>query len=537
MTSKIQIRRDTAANWTATNPTLAQGEPGLETDTRKVKYGDGTTAWTGLAYASSGSSSSGSGDFASDWQDSVNDNVWRKVTVQGTKEFDFISEGYRAFEIELTTEMLADAGNQNLTFTSATDPLMADVVANWNRENNVWICLKSEFDTGNINTIISGLTVSGADNDVYTFSSNGYDFTTLNVGDKLTVKYWTEGTTYTGSYYDTYDTIWPDVSSDGAVNEVVIDTNEYPWMPWSDFLINVDKHSLTFLDQGKNILRNITNVVDNQDNTFTITFDGTPLQINTVADSSVTYTAIEERLDSWDLYVPRDVFAAIKDKIKYSGHFGTDNNKYTGNQQRSGYVIVNGGEPQRIYWNYNFDGNTGNAIISMADNTIFYSVGDTIELHYDNSNSGFQLDIYRPQTNNWNNGYRWFDWKEDLPEEYSPTKGNGVQAGEGKYMMRVYRTATDGPGYEPGAATLYSNFGWNAQGNYLRSPYDPYTSDNVSDWGKDTWNCYPMYVFDEAGIVFYSNDRYNDWAYSYKVRIMYEFECWIGEDTYGWFDC
>jgi len=52
MASKIQIRRDTAANWTATNPTLAQGEPGLETNTNRVKYGDGSTPWVSLEYSS-----------------------------------------------------------------------------------------------------------------------------------------------------------------------------------------------------------------------------------------------------------------------------------------------------------------------------------------------------------------------------------------------------------------------------------------------------------------------------------------------------
>lgn len=46
----IQTRRDTAANWTSVNPVLAAGEPGLETDTGKVKYGDGTTAWASLSY-------------------------------------------------------------------------------------------------------------------------------------------------------------------------------------------------------------------------------------------------------------------------------------------------------------------------------------------------------------------------------------------------------------------------------------------------------------------------------------------------------
>lgn len=54
MTFKIQQRRDTAAHWTAGNPTLSQGEVGLETDTGKFKFGDGTTAWTGLGYSASG---------------------------------------------------------------------------------------------------------------------------------------------------------------------------------------------------------------------------------------------------------------------------------------------------------------------------------------------------------------------------------------------------------------------------------------------------------------------------------------------------
>ena len=50
MARKIQVRRDTAANWTTENPTLAQGEIGLETDTGKGKIGDGSTAWASLAY-------------------------------------------------------------------------------------------------------------------------------------------------------------------------------------------------------------------------------------------------------------------------------------------------------------------------------------------------------------------------------------------------------------------------------------------------------------------------------------------------------
>ena len=50
MPVQIQFRRDTAANWTSNDPTLAAGEIGYETDTGSVKIGDGSTAWTSLSY-------------------------------------------------------------------------------------------------------------------------------------------------------------------------------------------------------------------------------------------------------------------------------------------------------------------------------------------------------------------------------------------------------------------------------------------------------------------------------------------------------
>lgn len=50
----IEFRRGTAAAWTAANPTLAAGEPGWESDTNKLKFGDGATAWNALAYFNPG---------------------------------------------------------------------------------------------------------------------------------------------------------------------------------------------------------------------------------------------------------------------------------------------------------------------------------------------------------------------------------------------------------------------------------------------------------------------------------------------------
>jgi hypothetical protein len=50
MADIIQIRRDTAANWTTVNPTLAEGEIAVETDTEQFKVGDGVNSWDLLPY-------------------------------------------------------------------------------------------------------------------------------------------------------------------------------------------------------------------------------------------------------------------------------------------------------------------------------------------------------------------------------------------------------------------------------------------------------------------------------------------------------
>ena len=52
--TQIKLRRDTSANFTSKNPVLGIGEPAYETDTKKLKIGDGTTAYTQLEYFSAG---------------------------------------------------------------------------------------------------------------------------------------------------------------------------------------------------------------------------------------------------------------------------------------------------------------------------------------------------------------------------------------------------------------------------------------------------------------------------------------------------
>lgn len=47
---QVKSRTDTAANWTSVNPVLLAGELGIESDTHRMKAGDGTTAWSSLPY-------------------------------------------------------------------------------------------------------------------------------------------------------------------------------------------------------------------------------------------------------------------------------------------------------------------------------------------------------------------------------------------------------------------------------------------------------------------------------------------------------
>jgi len=50
MAIQIQLRRGDAADWTSTNPILAEGEVGVEIDTLKLKVGNGTDNWNTLPY-------------------------------------------------------------------------------------------------------------------------------------------------------------------------------------------------------------------------------------------------------------------------------------------------------------------------------------------------------------------------------------------------------------------------------------------------------------------------------------------------------
>ena len=57
MATKIQLRRDSAANWGAQNPVLSEGELGYDTTNAKAKVGDGVSSWSALPFITDAPSS------------------------------------------------------------------------------------------------------------------------------------------------------------------------------------------------------------------------------------------------------------------------------------------------------------------------------------------------------------------------------------------------------------------------------------------------------------------------------------------------
>lgn len=56
MAAQIQLRRGLAVEWQTVNPILAEGEMGLNLNSKAIKLGDGVTHWNDLPYCDFGGS-------------------------------------------------------------------------------------------------------------------------------------------------------------------------------------------------------------------------------------------------------------------------------------------------------------------------------------------------------------------------------------------------------------------------------------------------------------------------------------------------
>lgn len=126
MTTRIKFRRDTAANWTELNPTLALGEPGFEQDTNKLKIGDGETAWVDLDYTSSGGTTT-----------SLTDDHSVTITVGNSEYFAIVNRANNDDDGVEASAVAYDSENNLITL---------HVSEVWNGTDNLDILIISKFD-------------------------------------------------------------------------------------------------------------------------------------------------------------------------------------------------------------------------------------------------------------------------------------------------------------------------------------------------------------------------------------------------------
>jgi hypothetical protein len=174
MALRIQLRRDTAANWTSTNPTLSQGELGFETDTYKIKIGNGSSAWVDLTYFSAAGLSAAQGlTFVGDDSSGTRISDGETIKIAGAGS--------------VTTSMSGDvltitgSGGGSSTITVVGDDSTGVTL-------NSGETIKIAGGTG-ITTAVSGdvLTITGVPQATMTFVGDDSTGTTLNNGETLKV--------------------------------------------------------------------------------------------------------------------------------------------------------------------------------------------------------------------------------------------------------------------------------------------------------------------------------------------------------------
>jgi hypothetical protein len=121
---RIQIRRGTVSEWSNANPILAAGEIGFETNTNKIKVGDGTTHWNSLDYITAEADTAHlGGQVASDIAQALTTAENYTDTVVGNLTTTNIPEGTGIY---FTARRAIDAVNAGLTPGSGIQRLYVD---------------------------------------------------------------------------------------------------------------------------------------------------------------------------------------------------------------------------------------------------------------------------------------------------------------------------------------------------------------------------------------------------------------------------
>lgn len=193
---RIQVRRDTLTNWATNNPTLASGELGFETDTYKVKIGDGSTDWNTLTYFSAAAQSTvqiasgGTGQITAQAainaltavSAATNEYVLTKDTATGNATFKISSGGYwtesGALDYLTTTANKLAIGRTSLISTEkvvvdgSTDVIQTIIRGNSTQTSDIFQVRKSDNTVLLKVTNTAGITVSGTTSNIGSSTAN-----------------------------------------------------------------------------------------------------------------------------------------------------------------------------------------------------------------------------------------------------------------------------------------------------------------------------------------------------------------------------
>ena len=137
LTALQKQRRDTASNWNSNNTVLLAGEWGIESDTKKFKIGDGTTAWQSLDYVPIPDANrllTGNLTVGGDFQ------VNGTTTTVNTNVLDVEDKNITLGKVSTPTDTTADGGG--ITLKGGTDKTF-----NWVNSTDSWT--SSEHITAN----------------------------------------------------------------------------------------------------------------------------------------------------------------------------------------------------------------------------------------------------------------------------------------------------------------------------------------------------------------------------------------------------
>lgn len=156
--TQIKLRRDTSANFTSANPVLGVGEPAYETDTKKLKIGDGTTAYTQLEYFSAGGGGGGTTDISATLPLKIVDGVI-SLEVDG-QTIQIVDGKLHANLDELGNEVNSLTGELN-TLTGDVASVQADLLNKQDKfETQVPLSISSSSITTSVPTGITETTES-----------------------------------------------------------------------------------------------------------------------------------------------------------------------------------------------------------------------------------------------------------------------------------------------------------------------------------------------------------------------------------------